>query len=302
VSSRSGTVTKVPLWGTLGEANRQVFGHLTTLIRVGWIPFLILTLYNITIQISFTGGLGPPIAVDGRAASNLQTSLLLTAFGLVATLLVLFCYCAFVVGWYRHVLQAGENVRTGRGYWAAFWRVLGYYLLAFVALVIAFIPASIVAGIGMVAARMVGPRSNWLGLTWTGGAILIAAFCCFLLITRFSLVFPAAAYGNRLGLRASWRRMRGNTWRLVGALLLISIVSFLIQAIPVFTFNGNAILTAFSGRPPQIHEPHPSVAIGIGLASQCVVFLSMALLTSIIAIFYRDLVLRPGPDVVEVFA
>jgi len=295
-------VTKVPLWGTLGEASRQVFGQLLKLARVGWIPFVILTLYGVATQIAYTSGLGPPIAVGGRTAPNLQTSLLLSAIGLVASLLQLFCYCAFIVSWYRTVLQSGENARTGRGYWSAFWRVLGYYLLTFVALVISLIPASILAGIVMVAARTAGPRSSLFGSAWTVGTIIVAVLCCLLLITRFSLVFPAAAYGDRLGLRASWRRMRGNTWRLIGAFFVITLMLIAIQAIPAFTLNGDAILALFSGRPPQIYVPHPSVAIGIGLVSRCVQFLYMALSASITAIFYRDLVLRPGPELVEVFA
>jgi hypothetical protein len=302
VSSRSGKVTKVPFWGALGEASRQVFGQLTKLVRVGWIPFLILTLSVVATQVAYLSDLGPPIAVDGRVAPNLQTSLLLGAIGLAALLLQLFCYCGFVVSWYRHALQAGEDARTERGYGSAYWRVMGYFLLAALVLVIALIPGSIVGGIGMAASRMGGPRSLWFGYTWLGGAVLFGNLCCLLLITRFSLVFPAAAYGNRLGLRASWRRMRGNTWRLIGAFFLIFIVSFAIQVIPTFALNGDAIMAVFSGRPPQFYVPHPSVAIGMGLASRCVLFLSMALGTSITAIFYRDLVLRPGPEMVEVFA
>jgi hypothetical protein len=38
---------------------------------------------------------------------------------------------------------------------------------------------------------------------------------------RLSLVLPAAAIGERLGFVASWRSMRGSTWRFIGGALLV---------------------------------------------------------------------------------
>ncbi len=42
-------------------------------------------------------------------------------------------------------------------------------------------------------------------------------------MVRLSLLFPAAAYGRKLGLGAAWRAMRGNTWRVVACGLLAGV-------------------------------------------------------------------------------
>jgi len=304
MSSRSAVVIKVPLWRTLGEANRQVLGDLKAVGRYGWLPFLILSLFGIAAQVANGIMRTPAVGVTGAAA--IQAALPIMFLGLVSLVVQALCYNAFVVGWYRHVLKAGQNIQTGRGYWPAFWRVLGYYVLLMLGMIVFMSIAVALILVGLTVLTM----ANWIAPTpdnfsqfgaragLVGGIVGVVAFgLCF---TRASLVFPAAAYGNSLGLRMAWRTMRGNTWRMILAYFLVMTVYLAIALIPALTFNTGAFATLISGDSPRAVPQPIALVIAIRLVSQFVLFLFLALSTSLAAIFYRELVLRPH-DVVEVF-
>jgi hypothetical protein len=293
---------KVPLWRSVGEAINQVFGDLKSIVRTGWLPFTILTAFSVVLQFTLVDRLGAPIALsrDGTAAGNLQTPLLFVLFEFVVLFLLVLCYNGFMVSWYRHILGAGE---TGRGYWAAYWRVLGYYVLLIIGFFVLVFVLALVGGIVFAVSAIVGRGHGPTGLhALLVGAIVITGtfFACFL-FTRMSLVFPAAAHGKSLGFRLAWRKMRGNTWRLMAALFLVTIVSLLIEVIPGLTYNRGVIEAIMSGTTPQITPLPAPVSIVIGVFGQFALFLYFAIACSIVAIFYRELV-RRSTEVAEVFA
>src|SRR5438045_288598 len=136
MSSRSTVAIKVPLWRTLGEAIRQVLGDLKAVGRHGWLPFLILSLFGVVAQLAYANGIMRPLSAGVTGAAAIQAAVPIMLLGLISLVVQALCYNAFMVGWYRHVLKAGENIRTGRGYWPAFWRVLGYYMLLVIGLIV----------------------------------------------------------------------------------------------------------------------------------------------------------------------
>ncbi|MGH7126570.1 MAG: hypothetical protein ACREFI_19490 [Stellaceae bacterium] len=141
-----------------------------------------------------------------------------------------------------------------------------------------------------------------LGLVYIGvasiGEATVAALLFFMSFTRVTLVFPAAACGNALDFRMAWRKMRGNTWRLIAAIVLVTVAYFSVELVLALAINGTAILSVLSGATPQI-TPRPAMLVfTVQLVSR---FLFLALTSSVAAIFYRELVLRPA-DVAEVFS
>src|SRR6185312_14876945 len=68
------------------------------------------------------------------------------------------------------------------------------------------------------ASRPVADHPDAVGLVALATAL---TFALGLVIARCSLVFPAAACGEPLGLRTAWQQMRGNTWRLIGATVMV---------------------------------------------------------------------------------
>ena len=122
-----------------------------------------------------------------------------------------------------------------------------------------------------------------------------------LIFTRACLVFPAAASGHSLGLRSAWRKLRGNTWRLITAIFVLTIAYIAIASIPTLTFNAEAFSSIISGTRPKIALLPIPLSITIELFSQIMLFISLTLSSSIAGIFYREIVLRPAA-VAEVFA
>jgi hypothetical protein len=306
MSSRSAAVIKVPLWRTLGEALRQVLGDLKAVGRRGWVPFLILVTFNLVLQLTPIGRFVRAATVSAASGANLQASLSLILFGLVTLVVQMFCYNGFMVSWYRHFLRP-SGTGVDRGYWAAFWRVLGNYVLMVIAMIVFLVIVLLLMMIGLLALSAVG----WIAVTpgqaqQSGARIgyigsIVGAVLFGMCFVRFSLVFPAAASGSALGVRASWRKMRGNTWRLITAFLIVTAAYFVIALIPAFTFNSGALVAMISGSTPRV-VPQPMIlSIALGVVANFFLFLFLALLSSVTAIFYRELVLRPA-DVVEIFA
>jgi hypothetical protein len=283
-------------------------GDLRAVGRLGWLPFLILTVFGLVSQFTSVGRFVQASAVSGAAGSNLQAALVVTVFGFVALIVQTLCLNAFMVSWYRHVLKAGENVRSSVGYWPAFWRVFAYYVLLMVGLIVFVSIVTALISVGLIVMTLVNRIAPTPGGSYQLGARagyfggIVGAIIFSLCFTRASLVFPAAACGNSLRLRVAWRKMRGNTWRMIAAYFLVIIVYLAIALIPGLTYNSGAFTDLISGRPLRVVPQPIALAIAIRLLSQIILFLFLALSTSLAAIFYRELVLRPGPDVVEVFA
>ena len=299
MSSRSPAVAKVPLWRTLGESIRQVLGDLKAVGRLGWPPFMILATFAVVWQFTYPARLARTISAPGAAAPNVQAAMLLMLFGIVALFIQAFCYNAFMVSWYRHVLQASGNVRSG-GYWPAFWRTLGYYALVLVGFIVSVSVFSFAAGFIAVIGRNV--RTPQTIFPWAaGGTIAVGMIIFFACVARASLVFPAAAYGHSLSLRSAWKRMRGNAWRLIAALCLLSAALLAVEAVPALALNGDAILSLISGRAVRVAPQPIPLAITISVIGKFILLLFLALSASVTATFYRELVLG-SRDVVDVFA
>lgn len=64
-------------------------------------------------------------------------------------------------------------------------------------------------------------------------------------VTRFSLVFPAVAIDQKLGLGGSWRMTRGSGLKLYLVLVVITVLSLV--AVMVTTLIINSLIAAFSG-------------------------------------------------------
>jgi hypothetical protein len=179
-------------------------------------------------------------------------------------------------------------------------------VLILVAFIVFMAVVSLVIGVvlaGFLVARRAVPADFTRTMpvaTLTG--VAIASFVFFICFARTTLVFPAAACGSSLGFRQAWRKTRGNTWRLIAAILLVTIAYLVVALTFAFATNGSAILSMISGNLPQVPVLQPFMLVfATQLVGRFVLFLFLALATSVAAIFYRELVLRPG-DVAEVFA
>ncbi|HEX4113903.1 MAG TPA: hypothetical protein VH020_15330, partial [Stellaceae bacterium] len=137
------------------------------------------------------------------------------------------------------------------------------------------------------------------GSTTTEALILLAAVAAgwvLLLVTaRCSLVLPAAARGQPIGLGTAWRLMRGNTWRLIWASLLAALP----LKIVALALTATIVTLVLPAGADYVAEPPPAgFVILTGVIAAVSDILMAALGASILAGFYRELATRAENGIV----
>jgi hypothetical protein len=87
--------------------------------------------------------------------------------------------------------------------------------------ILIFTIVMLVAGI---VAQMLIPVSGWLMLVFIGLVAVVGCAGIGFVSCRYMLVLPAAAIGNRLSLRRARELIAGNTWRLLFAIALATML------------------------------------------------------------------------------
>ncbi len=206
---------------TFGAAFRSVFGQLGQFVRAAAVPLLLsiaILLLDFSLRaLAFTGTL--PLDPEGWPATVLVlvTSLLaLLPFSLLGIAVTRMSYLGPQPG----LLPARVLGRRTFVY-------AGYLLLLLVALIL-MMAISFFAGIAVVQATNLGETIAGPLLAALGG---FAGFgLLFYLLLRFSLVLPAVALDEKLGLGGSWRLTRRGSFKLLGVFLLLILVLLLAMA------------------------------------------------------------------------
>jgi hypothetical protein len=169
---------------------------------------------------------------------------------LVAVIAVMLAVPAVFVGWHRGI-HRGERPTQPILLDSAVWAYIGYSVLIGIALalsigfviLVATVTAGITTGLGD------GPMSIER-LAALRPFLPLAIIPYYLLLSRFSLVLPAVAVGQSMSLSESFRRTRGNTWRLtIGAGLVyvpVVIMSSVSEIIGVAFPNVVPLIAGFS--------------------------------------------------------
>ncbi len=182
---------KVPVPDVTVGAYRIVFSRLGYILELCWLPLLILLGVSIV----------PAVLPMDFGGNNAALRALPDLLNLVAGAL---CLNAFGVRWYQAQLFGGSDHRPWLGPWGRF-LLYTFALYAALGVVLAAI---------MLASSIVGDRS--VGLEVSLVALDLAVVAALLLaMARLSLLFPAAAAGQPIGIGGAWRVTRGNGWRIV---------------------------------------------------------------------------------------
>ena len=208
----------------VGRAYRAVFDRVQLVAEMALLPYL-------TVLASTLVALLMPGGVFGALLSALVHALGFLLFGAV-----------FLVRWHRFVLLgesvSGELIPPG---WVEF--------------VIAGVKLGGLVFLGwllMVLVAALPPQLVTAPLSVVGGiALTLAAL-------RASLIFPAAAIGQPIGLRAAWDWISGNFWRLFASALaayfpfavvqmMISGMSQIFPALTAIVFEALRLAVAFGG-------------------------------------------------------
>lgn len=131
----------------------------------------------------------------------------------------------FLAAWHRMTLLGPGNARgvIGYSYRGAERRFLGFLLLAY----LFFLVGSLVGGLIIAQSTVAGGGDQ--------GTVLLAiilslalTIALVIVILRWSMVFPAAAVGERLGFAGSWQLTRGNGWRVFAIFICIALPYMLV--------------------------------------------------------------------------
>lgn len=260
----AGARIKVPVAEVMVEAYRGVFGRLSLLLDLAWLPLLILLAAAILpgylrLYEGLPGLPGWAGDVYGLSLENL-----------VEALVGLLCLSAFAVRWYQSLLFR-EGQRVPEGIFLGAWlRFLAYMLLLYL------IAAVLLTGLVLADAEGAPPFVAPLA----GAAMFVA----WLAPVRCSLLFPAAAIGKPLSIAEAWQTLGGNTWRLFATVMLVSVPAVFVVAMILSAFFAGFQLDGLGDTPPPL-----GFFLLRGVIGSCADFLVVALGAAVAAGFYRRL-------------
>jgi hypothetical protein len=256
----------VPIAESAAGAYRAVFQRFGLLLDLAWLPLLVMlaaTLGPGYLRL-YLGWKGVPGWAGDAYGVRVED--------LIGAVVGLLCLNAFAARWHQTMLFSRERgVRAGLflGAWLRF--VLYTLLLSFVSA--AALAALLFADGQPSVAPYAAPAGGLLvTFIWVG-------------MVRCCLLFPAAAYGSPLGLGAAWRAMRGNSWRLLGSMIIACAPALMLVIVIL-----SAVSTAL-----HLDQTPDSVPMGFfilaGLIETCANFVIVALGASVLSIFYRRIML-----------
>lgn len=232
---------KVPVFRTILNAWGSVMPNVGLIARLywPWLAIFAVTMLAWGAGVLVNSGFSSPTPVLVGGAAWVPV--------LVAVLAMMIAVPAVFVGWHRGI-HRGERPTQPILVDGAVWGYVGYSILIGLALVlsiglvilIATVIAGITTGLGD------GPMSIER-LAALRPFLPLAIIPYYLLLSRFSLVLPAVAVGQSMSLSESFRRTRGNTWRLtIGAGLVyipVVIMSSISEIVGIAFPNAVALIS-----------------------------------------------------------
>ncbi|MBL4836010.1 MAG: hypothetical protein JKY34_00410 [Kordiimonadaceae bacterium] len=213
--SENMTPPKLPVIEIVKEALQGAYFHFNDMVRIVWLPTLLYVVLNVYISQQTAGALEP-------------TLLLVVAF------IALFILSAMMaVAWHRRILtgEAPTELATFR-----FGRPEARYVLITIMLGVLLLPGiffivmsgglpgdniqSMMAGIGPTGQ----PENGSITYKILGNVLLLVGFH---FSVRLSLLLPAVAIGESVNAGQVINMTKGNFWRLLGTMLLSSLIIFI---------------------------------------------------------------------------
>ncbi|MBV9522104.1 MAG: hypothetical protein JO010_04895, partial [Alphaproteobacteria bacterium] len=193
----------------------------------------------------------------------------------------------FAAAWHKFVLR-GERPLKWSHLFGREWRRFNLYTLI---IYIPLLPA------GLLGAALADPAADPdRTLVYADLAASLLALGFLIYVFRASLIFPAAAYGRPLRWREAARRLRGNSWRLLGCGLLVFAPLGVLEAMLLWPSLPDI------GGPggSSLAEPAAGLTARAALAGNGIAtileFIGIALGAAMLCNFYRRIVLADAPQ------
>ena len=226
---------KLPLWNTICLSYASYLGHFPDVLRICW---LCLAAAGIVSWLQFSRIAGVIAAVkQGMAASKAEPTVVQNLVALV----FLFAGISIAVAWHRRLILeehpglSGSNVAS-KSVWRYAWIGLAIALVVIVPTLVLSLPIFVLSS-----PVATGGAPRFPMLIPVVFLLIVAAIGVFL---RLSLLLPARAVGDvNLTFKETWKRTRGNTWRLFWGTAACAWLPILAAQIVVFGFFGSGIST-----------------------------------------------------------
>ena len=256
---------KVPVFDTAVDSFYFVFSNLGRFFALGWLLFVM----------SFVASMTSGFLTEMGAEESRSISLFAMSWAM---------YAVFAVRWHRFFLL---NERVSDDLGARNWRFIRYTVFLLFALV-----AMLVIGLNGFGAFVSVVESQGAGAVELALILLfgLSGFAAFVML-RFSFVLPSTAVDRPLGLGEAWRNMRGNSWRFIGAIILVAVPSVILILIRLAIFGPSLCADMTGGAPP--------LTIGVVVATKAVGaligFFVAAAAVTVLSKFYRHIVSMDAP-------
>jgi hypothetical protein len=214
---------KLPVFGALGHAIRSTTDNIGFAFHISWPWVLILLPFNVATNLY--------VVLNGLETGGEPDPAKIGTYFAVATPLILasiVAYASIAVNWHRYVLldeiaDGWQRLRID----GLMWRYIGNFILIVLVLSLCAIPA-------VLATALLGFLVNaLLGETILTVVVVpaIAALYAFAFVAAYRLMvkMPAVALGRRdFSMGDAWRATRGNSWQMLGLLILFVLCMVLI--------------------------------------------------------------------------
>jgi GYF domain 2 len=240
---------KLPLWDTICLSYSTYFGNFQDVLRISWVWLAVAApLAGIMNWLRFSWIAG--VVAETKRGMPISLPIETILFQNATTLVFMLAGLSIAVAWHRRIILgehcgfSGSNVAT-KNLWRYFW-------VGFAIGLIVFLPALV----------LVLPMFLLLSPVVGGGAprflmLIPVIFLVFLVaaavMLRLSLLLPARAVGDLdLTFKETWKRTRGNTWRIFWGIAACTMLPMLAAPITFVLFGflgpGMPASQAFAGR------------------------------------------------------
>jgi hypothetical protein len=216
---------KLPVFKAMGHAIRSTTDNIGFAFHISWPWMLMLLPLNVATNLYL-------VLNRLENAGEPNPAMLGKYFEVAAPLLLasIIAYASIAVNWHRYVLR--DEIPRG---WQRLridsltWRYIGNFILIFLVLVACAIPVALAfALIGFLANALFGGEMATVLLVPLALALYAFAFVG---VYRLSIKLPAVALGRSdFSMGDAWRATKGNSWRLLGILILFVLCILLIAA------------------------------------------------------------------------
>ncbi len=285
---------KLRVFRSVGEVFSGVTRHYFQLLVAAW-PALVFVAIGVGLYVWFfyRAGIGDVFAKmgDGSPTTEIMQAYMLASSSLepgyyAAMLLIFIATAVAAVRWHRFVLLGDGSaslLRTedGRYIWT-FIKVMFAYFLFLAALMLVFMGiAAVFAAVASVGTE----GSGSLAATF----MIVAAplgFLAYLLILalliRLMLALPDAAIGQPGRVVALFKATHGNTWRILGYMLLIGLIWIPLFVLAAFIIGAVAMLMGTAG----------GILAGVLYLAVYLYFLMTQI--TMLSVAYREIIGLPG--------